>query len=201
MLDSEKSQEQLLRELEELRQRVAVSEQAEAESRRMEKSLQQEHNLLRTLIDLLPDCIYVKDTHGRFLVANRAVARIMNAASPYDLLGKTDQDFYPGWLAVEFGRDERQVIESGEPLVNKDEPGINPDGSPRRSSRPRCRSAMRKARSSDSWGSAMISPSARAPKKSSAARMTSSIFASASGPPSWPPPTKVSKRSTASSAP
>ncbi len=131
MLDSEKSQEQLLRELEELRQRVAVSEQAEAESRRMEKSLQQEHNLLRTLIDLLPDCIYVKDTHGRFLVANRAVARIMNAASPYDLLGKTDQDFYPGWLAVEFGRDERQVIESGEPLVNKDEPGINPDGSPR----------------------------------------------------------------------
>jgi PAS domain S-box-containing protein len=129
MLDSEKSQEQLLRELEELRQRVAVSEQAEAESRRMEKSLQQEHNLLRTLIDLLPDCIYVKDTQSRFLVANKAVARIMSAASPSDLIGKTDQDFYPGRLAIEFGRDERQVIESGEPLINKDEPGINPDGS------------------------------------------------------------------------
>jgi two-component system, sensor histidine kinase and response regulator len=131
MSDSEKTKEQLLGELQELRQRIAVTEQAEAESRRMEKALQEERNLLRTLIDLLPDYIYVKDTQGRFLVANAAVARIMRAASPSELLGKTDDEFYPRRLAIEYSGDERQVIETGEPLVNKDEAGVNPDGTRR----------------------------------------------------------------------
>jgi PAS domain-containing protein len=38
--------------------------------------------MLRTLVDNLPDLIYVKDVNGRFLLANVAEARIMGAKAP-----------------------------------------------------------------------------------------------------------------------
>ena len=65
------------------------------ERKRAEDALAQDRNLLRTLIDNLPDCIYVKDTQSRFLAANLATAQLMGATDPNDLLGKTDADFYP----------------------------------------------------------------------------------------------------------
>ncbi len=92
------------------------------ERRRAEESLEEERNLLRTLIDNLPDSIYVKDAQSRFLAANLAAAQIMGAATPNDLLGKTDSDFYPPELAAEYHADEEELLRSGQPLVNKDEP-------------------------------------------------------------------------------
>jgi PAS domain S-box-containing protein len=89
--------------------------------RRARAALEQERNLLRTLIDNLPDCVYVKDVEGRFLAANLAVARIMGAATPQDVLGKNDADFYPPELAAEYRADEERLLQAGEPLVNKDE--------------------------------------------------------------------------------
>ena len=55
----------------------------------------------RTLIDNLPDLIYVKDINGRFLLANNAVARIMGAKTPSDLLGRMISTFIPrSWQPV-----------------------------------------------------------------------------------------------------
>ena len=96
--------------------------------KRAEESLQQERNLLRTLIDNLPDFVYVKDAQGRFVAANRAAARIMGAATPGDLIGKTDADFYPAELAAEYRRDEQRMAGTGEPLVGKDEPHVDAAG-------------------------------------------------------------------------
>ena len=45
--------------------------------KREKEALACDRNLLRTLIDDLPDCIYVKDAAGRFIAANVATARIM----------------------------------------------------------------------------------------------------------------------------
>src|ERR1700678_2858802 len=56
--------------------------------------------MLRTLIDNLPDLIYVKGVDGRFLLANVAVARVMGASSPSELLGKNDFDFHAQELAT-----------------------------------------------------------------------------------------------------
>jgi PAS domain S-box-containing protein len=97
----------------------------------MEESLAQERNLLRTLIDNLLDYIYVKDAQGRFVAANLATAQIMGAASPNDLLGKTDYDFYPRKLADKYRADEERIISSGEPLINKDEPHMDSNGNSR----------------------------------------------------------------------
>lgn len=93
-----------------------------------EEALARERNLLRTLIDNIPDYIYVKDAAGRFIIANRAVAQVMGVRSPNELIDKTDFDFYPQALAAQYFADEQQVIRSGEPVINREEPLIHPNG-------------------------------------------------------------------------
>jgi len=71
--------------------------------------------MLRTLIDNLPDLIYVKDVNGHFLLANVAVSRVMGAKTPSELLGKNDFDFHPEALATLYHEDKQAVIRSGKP--------------------------------------------------------------------------------------
>jgi PAS domain S-box-containing protein len=86
-----------------------------------------EAELLRALIDNLPDLIYVKDDQSRFLVANRAVAEQMGT-TPQELLGKSDFDFYPHELAMSFYRDEQRIVVHGEELVDREETCVDSDG-------------------------------------------------------------------------
>ena len=88
---------------------------------RLYETLAEERNLLRTVIDNLPDLIYAKDTESRFVIGNVAVAQVMGA-TPDDLLGKTDHDFYPKELADQYREDEQNVIRSRQPLLNREEP-------------------------------------------------------------------------------
>src|SRR5690606_19145022 len=85
-----------------------------------------EADLLRALIDNLPDLIYVKDEQSRFLVANRAVAEQMGT-TPAELLGKTDFDFYPDELASSFYADEQRVIAEGE-TIDREETCLDSNG-------------------------------------------------------------------------
>lgn len=71
----------------------------------------------RTLIDIMPDRIYAKDRQSRFILANRAVARLMGKKGPEELIGKTDFDFYPPEMAAEFMEVERKIFQTGEPLI------------------------------------------------------------------------------------
>ena len=72
--------------------------------------------------------IYIKDTQGRFVAASLAAARVMGAAAPRDILGKSDFDFYPEEVAVEYLGDEQEVMRSRKPLINKEEPHLDPQG-------------------------------------------------------------------------
>lgn len=96
-----------------------------AERKQVQESLAEERNLLRTLIDHLPDFIYVKDTESRFLIANTTLAYFVGATTPDELIGKTDFDFFPTELAEEFYTDDRAVIDLGQTLLNREEPNIN----------------------------------------------------------------------------
>lgn len=93
-----------------------------------EEALSVERERLRALIDNVPDYMYVKDVDCRFLVANLSVAQQMGAKSPEELLGKSDFDFYPRELAETFFNDERKVILSGRPEVNREEVGLDAEG-------------------------------------------------------------------------
>lgn len=82
---------------------------------------ERESSILRTLIDNLPDGIFLKDRHSRFVFANRIIAEMMHAADPEALLGKTDHDFYTRDVADELLADERLLIETKSTFVNKAE--------------------------------------------------------------------------------
>ncbi|GAB4427387.1 MAG: hypothetical protein Fur0044_25280 [Anaerolineae bacterium] len=103
---------------EQLQREIVERQQAEA-------ALAEERNLLRTLIENLPDYIYVKDTESRFVLVNTAIVRQLGAATPDEVIGKTDFDFHPLELAQQYRADEQAICQSGQPLINHEEPTIH----------------------------------------------------------------------------
>jgi diguanylate cyclase (GGDEF)-like protein/PAS domain S-box-containing protein len=67
---------------------------------------------------LVPDAIYVEDTQLRFVRVNLAHARLLGAATTEELLGKNDFDYFSPELAHQFGVQERQILATGEPVIN-----------------------------------------------------------------------------------
>jgi two-component system cell cycle sensor histidine kinase/response regulator CckA len=89
-------------------------------------ALSMQQLLLQKVIDTDPSLIFVKDFDGRFVLVNRAVAEIYSCAVE-DLLGKTDADFNSNKGEVEhFLRNDREVMERGEPKLISEEPVTNP---------------------------------------------------------------------------
>ena len=88
-----------------------------------------EHSdLLRTIMDFLPDYLFVKDLQSRFLMANKAVANDLGLPSGNDLLGKTDLDFLMPEIALPIIADDRRIVETGEPLIDFEELLITASG-------------------------------------------------------------------------
>jgi diguanylate cyclase (GGDEF)-like protein/PAS domain S-box-containing protein len=106
-----------------------VTERKQAEES-LEKKLAVERNLLSTLLDNLPDRIYVKDIQGRKLISNTADWRGANGNAMVDVLGKSDFDMYPPELAAQFWADDKSVLDSGIPIISREEPGLDDQGNP-----------------------------------------------------------------------
>ena len=83
-----------------------------------QQRLEHERNLLRTLIEAIPDEIAVKDAERRFVLANPACVRALGKESAGEVLGKRDEDL----IVIEFTEEdklqEEQVLSSGKPFVN-----------------------------------------------------------------------------------
>jgi PAS domain S-box-containing protein len=99
-----------------------------ATRKRMAKTLADESNLLLTLIDHLPDRIYIKDAQGRKIVSNVADWRASGGKGMEDVVGKSDFDTYPAELAAQFWADDKIVLDSGKPIINREEPGLDSQG-------------------------------------------------------------------------
>ena len=96
---------------------------------RQEKRLLVEERVsLQSLIDVVPDNLWVKDVESRFVVANRATALRMGRASPLELIGKSDLELCPWETAQKYLADEREVIETGRPMIDSEEYILAPDG-------------------------------------------------------------------------
>jgi PAS domain S-box-containing protein len=96
-----------------------------------EQDLERERDLLKALMDTSPDSIYFKDTQLRFLRASRSTAQREGFASPEDMIGKTDFDIFDHATAQAYYDNEMEIITSGQPVVNREEKGHLPDGTPR----------------------------------------------------------------------
>ena len=95
---------------------------------RAKSEVETEKNKLLTIINNLPDLVYVKDKNSRFLIANQALAKYMSGGSVEDLIGKRDFDFYPENIASKIYRDEQEIMRTGVPIIQKEEHLFNPLG-------------------------------------------------------------------------
>jgi PAS domain S-box-containing protein len=89
-----------------------------SDRKEIERKLTYEHGLLQSLLDNIPDSIYFKDKAGRFIKVNRAKAAHTDMV-PEEMVGKTDFDFLPEDEAREIWEDEKRIMETEEPVVNK----------------------------------------------------------------------------------
>ncbi len=101
-----------------------------SQQKRAEQELARERDLLKTIIDNVPDLIYVKDRVGRFVTANASLLRLLKLESADQMRGKTDYDFSPPEMACNYVTDDQNVMRSGEPLLDREESHRRDDGSP-----------------------------------------------------------------------
>lgn len=108
--------------------KVLVVSRDTTDRRAAEEALARERNLLRTLVDQLPDFIYVKDREGRFVLNNLAHARLAGVEDPAVLVGRTDADVFPPGLASQYAADDGAVVQRGEAVLDREEPVCDPAG-------------------------------------------------------------------------
>ena len=83
---------------------------------------------VQTLIDLVPEILWVKDERSRFVLANDAVARLHGLSAGRDLVGKSDADLHAPAVAAQFRDEERALMRTGQGFVNHEECLAAPNG-------------------------------------------------------------------------
>src|SRR5687767_296801 len=101
---------------------------AEREKMEVQEKLSRERYLLRTLIDHLPDSIYVKDTQSRFIITNRAELSLIGAKSEEETIGKTVNYYLDGKSAAEHMINDQKLLDTGTALINQEELVVNKKG-------------------------------------------------------------------------
>ncbi len=102
-----------------------------SEQKKAEQMISQERNLLRTLIDNIPDYIYVKDKYFKHIINNTANVKLLGKNEEAETIGKTSYDLFPKELADIYQSDDEKVINSLKPVINREEPIIDHRGQKR----------------------------------------------------------------------
>jgi two-component system, sensor histidine kinase and response regulator len=95
------------------------------------RKLNEERDFLQVLMDYIPYTIYFKDLDCRFTKINKAQARLIGVEKPEDAVGKTDFDFFAGKHAKSAYEDEKRIMSTGIPLIEKIELVMDADGNNR----------------------------------------------------------------------
>ncbi len=100
---------------------VCLSVDDITEHKHAEQQLQKERNILRTLIDTIPDAIFIKDTESRYVLGNKHTAFIAGLPDVEDLVGKTDADLFPEYADL-YGEDDAKILSGKTNKVEQEEP-------------------------------------------------------------------------------
>lgn len=102
---------------------IVVYSLVRLQTQTLERVSRESEARLRQVIDLVPHMIFAKDEHGRFILANRAVAEAYAAESPDALTGKRQIELHIDHTEVErMQADDDGVIQSGRPLSRPEQP-------------------------------------------------------------------------------
>jgi PAS domain S-box-containing protein len=111
----------------EIRGLVGISRDI-TKSKEFEKKLIKEQDLLKALMDNIPDKIFFKDRNSRFIRVNKAWAKKYNIENTDEVIGKADTDFFNKSFAEETFLEEQLLMETEQPLINKLERKTKEDG-------------------------------------------------------------------------
>jgi len=96
--------------------------------KQIKKALGSEFDLSSSVIDGLPDYIYVKDAERRYLLDNAKHRQFLGVGTVQEVVGKTVYDFFPKDLAQQYDADDQAIIQSGQPLIDREERITHRDG-------------------------------------------------------------------------
>jgi diguanylate cyclase (GGDEF)-like protein/PAS domain S-box-containing protein len=81
--------------------------------------LDDKENFLRTLINTIPDLVWLKDPKGTYLTCNTAFEKLFGVTEG-NILGRTDYDFVDRNLADFFRQHDQQTMAAGKPCTNNE---------------------------------------------------------------------------------
>jgi diguanylate cyclase (GGDEF)-like protein/PAS domain S-box-containing protein len=85
-------------------------------------------DVLSTLIEHIPDYIFVKDRNSRFLLANSVVARDLGLHTGGSLVGRSDFELHDWDRAIAFYRAEQEIMATGRPMLDLEESVVTREG-------------------------------------------------------------------------
>ena len=89
------------------------------ERKKVEEELQAKEAHISTLVQTIPDLIWLKDPNGVYLTCNVGFENFFGAPAS-EIIGKTDYDFVDCDLADFFRRNDLKAIEAGKPTSNEE---------------------------------------------------------------------------------
>lgn len=95
------------------------------ESKRNEEALTQERNLLRTIVDTIPNAFYIKDTESRYLLTNDITLKLFGLDTPDQLLGHTAKNILIN-SNISYLDEEKHIFETGQSAINYEKLVKNP---------------------------------------------------------------------------
>jgi len=99
------------------------------ERRQAEEALREREEMLRIIINNIPQAVFWKDRESRFLGCNETLADMVGIASPEDIVGKTDYDISVTKEEADiYRRDDLRVMNSDTPDLQIIEKLHNADG-------------------------------------------------------------------------
>ncbi|MCH7558892.1 MAG: PAS domain S-box protein [Planctomycetes bacterium] len=81
--------------------------------KKVEEALRKSKNKYRTLLENLPQKIFLKDRNSVYVSCNENYARDLNIKAE-EIVGRTDYEFYSKELAEKYRKDDKRIMKSGE---------------------------------------------------------------------------------------
>lgn len=112
MRNQDKTKGQLINELNKPRHRIIEQDQLKHRRKQRREALWDSENNYRTLVENLPQKIFLKNKNSVYLSCNENYSHDLKIR-PDEITGKTDYDFYPEELAEKYQADDKRIRESG----------------------------------------------------------------------------------------